>query len=75
MKRRDSVKAGYIKIRGSNILDGFGFDLKIVDLSKLQSPDVSPNLRQSKLNPVIWSVGKNGTNEFGNGDDIFVAPK
>jgi hypothetical protein len=65
-----------LKIEPKNVREGLVFDywgnrFNLDFKSNLVAHQASAALLDTSFNFVIWSSGANGTNEFGNGDDVF----
>lgn len=69
-------RGGYINISKAqhiDVLDAWGQPLQIMIKSNLLTiSNVSPKLLAKTNEIIIWSIGPNKSNEFGNGDDIFI---
>jgi len=67
---------GYIKIAISNgpiVLDAWSNQLQVITAEHLKRmTGVSPALLGKTNKIIIWSIGPNGSNEWGNGDDVFI---
>lgn len=70
------LKEGYVKLSKDTrpiVLDGWGRPLQVIARDNLVNiRDASGPLLRKTNSVVIWSFGRNGTNEYGNGDDIFL---
>jgi hypothetical protein len=75
VKRTKAFSEGYIRISDGNqpvVLDAWKRPLQIMTKSNLLTlPNVSSTLLSKTNQMLIWSIGANGSNEFGNGDDVF----
>ena len=54
--------------------DGYGRLLNVEYKTNLTALRMALSLTNSEFDVVIWSSGYNGTNEYGNGDDIVLPP-
>ena len=74
--KTEAFREGYIKVNigeRTNVLDAWGQPLQIMIKSNLLTiSNVSPKLLAKTNEIIIWSIGPNKSNEFGNGDDIFI---
>jgi hypothetical protein len=59
-------------IRQSLCFDYWGNRFNVELKANLGSETISKALSQSPFDVAIWSSGANGTNEFGNGDDVVL---
>jgi hypothetical protein len=78
LKQSGSFKEGYIKLKEGKrpvALDGWGRPFRVTlrkDFERL--PNASPTVLRKTNEILIWSLGPNGIDESGNGDDIFIPP-
>jgi hypothetical protein len=72
----EAAREGYIRIGASpspQVLDGWGQPFHVVYRTNLVHQPKAPPTLLAKTNAVlVWSSGPNKTNEFGNGDDMFL---
>ncbi|MCO5053107.1 MAG: hypothetical protein M9920_12480 [Verrucomicrobiae bacterium] len=54
--------------------DGYGNLLNVDFTTNVVAHGASPGLTSTACDVVVWSSGRNGTNEFGNGDDVVWSP-
>lgn len=62
-----------LQINKDRINDGWGHPL-IVTFKNMLPSNASIDLLVRTNNLVIWSAGENGSNEYGHGDDVVIAP-
>jgi hypothetical protein len=54
--------------------DGYGNLFNVDFTTNVVAHRASPGLTNTACDVVVWSSGRNGTNEFGNGDDVVWLP-
>ena len=54
--------------------DGYGNLFNVDFTTNVVAHGASPGLTNTACDVVVWSSGRNGTNEFGNGDDVVWSP-
>jgi hypothetical protein len=79
VKQSKAFREGYLRTTEGvqpNVLDAWKQPLQMMARSNLLTvPNVSPALLLKTNEVIIWSSGPNGSNEFGNGDDVFLQPR
>ena len=53
------------------IKDGWGNPILFMWCSSAQTGQISEGLLRKQFPVLIWSCGKNGSNEYGHGDDVY----
>lgn len=71
--------AGRLEMESKDILevlcrDAWGNRFNIDFKTNLIPRGASAALLNTSFDLVVWSSGRNGTNEFGNGDDVVLPP-